>query len=227
MTRDQAVSLILNRVGQRGGLFGPLDANLQAQVITEIQVQQEELEDGSALGFMPWFLETDYTNGAFVTSASSALVALPTGFLREWDDEPVTLFYQDATQSDPWVPLVKDDFNALKVNLGETPAGKPAGYCLVGANIKVFPNPDAVYALRQLCYIGDTSLSTNVENNWLKYAGGLLVGRTGKVVAGYGIRDEEATAFFTDMETKGLDALLRTHTARKEAGRMRMMGDED
>ena len=226
MIRDLAISLILNRTGQRGGTVSPLDTVLQAQAITEMQWAQEELEKQDS-GLMPWFLETEYTNGAFATAAAAASVALPTGFLREMDEVRVALFYQDTTISgDQWVPLTKADYDELKTEFGDAANGKPEGYCLLGANYRMFPTPDAAYPLKALLYMGDALLTSNIENNWLKYAGKVLIGKTGFAVAGWGVRDEAATAFFAKMETEGRDALIRANTARAEAGRGRQQGED-
>lgn len=225
MLRDAAITLILNRTGQRGGAVSPVDTTMQAQAITEMQWAQEELEKQDS-GLMPWFLENEYTNAAFKTSASSPLVALPTGFLRELDEVRCALFYQDTTLDDEWVPLEKLDMDEGKTEYGGEVAGKPQAYSLLGVNYRMWPKPDAEYPLKALIYMGDAVLSSNIENNWLKYAGKVLIGKTGYAVAGWGVRDEAATAFFLKMETEGRDGLIRANTARQEAGRSRSMGDD-
>lgn len=227
MTRDDAVTLILNRVGQRGGAFGAADAVLGAQVITEMQQQQDELEK-SDLGTMPWFLSQEYTDASFVTAIGVTTVAHPPRFLRELDEVRVALFYQDTTilDDDQWVPIEKEDYDVLKTALGGESPGKPQGYCWIGEAFRLFPIPDAVYQLKVLAYIGDTVLTTNIENKWLKYAGRVLIGKTGEAVAGVGIRDDEAKAYFTDMATKGLAGLIRDNVARAEAGRSRQQGED-
>jgi hypothetical protein len=226
MTRDEAITLILNRTGQRGGAVSPVDSVLQAQVLVEMKFMQEELERTDS-GLMPWFLEQEYTDASFKTAAATTTVALPTGFLRELDEVRVALFYQDTTVSgDQWIPIPKADYDELKEEFGGDSNGKPQGYCLLGENIRLFPTPDAEYPLKLLAYIGDTVLSTNIENKWLKYAGKLLIGKTGFVVAGFGVRDEGATAFFMKMEGEGRDALIKANTARAEAGRGRQQGED-
>jgi hypothetical protein len=167
MTRDQWVTRILNRIGQRGGASGPVDEVMQAQVAEEFQTQQEELEH-SEMGTMPWFLEREYTNAAFKTLAATDTVLQPTGMLRELDEARCALFYQDSAQPDAWVPISKADYDELKVAFGHLPTGKPRGYCLLGTNYRLFPTPDAEYALKALLYLADTSLEENVENGWLR-----------------------------------------------------------
>lgn len=220
MTRDEAVAIILNRCGNRSG-----DTTLTAQAVTEMKFVQEELERGEKAN-LPWFLETEYTDAAFKTSTSVPTVAVPTGFLRELDEERVTLFYQDTTQDDEWVPIKKVDYDEAKTEYGGSEPGAPQVYCLLGENYRFFPAPDAEYALKALLYIADTTLATNIENKWLKYAGKLIMGRTGEVVAGQLLRDESARALFADMAMKGGAALERDNVARKEAGRARSQGED-
>ena len=215
----------MNRCGQIGGTGAPVNVGIQTQVRDEFQTQQEELEH-SELGTMPWFLENEYTNATFKTSSSSPLIAVPTGFLRELDEVRCALFYQDTTQSDQWVPIPKADYDELKTAFGSTVAGKPQGYCLLGVRYRVFPESDAEYNLKALIYMADTPLTTNVENNWLKYAAKVLVGKVGRVTATQLIRDVGAAAFFDEMYTQGLAGLLRDNVARQEAGRSREMGED-
>lgn len=225
MTRDEAVTLILNRSGQRGGTGSPVDTGLQTQVITEMKFQQEELEKGE-LGLMPWFLRQEYTDAAFKTAAGMAMVTVPPGFLREWEEARVALFYQDTTLDDDWVPIPKVDYDEGKNEFGGDVPGKPQAYTLMGLVYRFWPVPDAVYSLKALIYVGDTVLSTNVENSWLKYAGKLLIGKTGQMVAGPLLRDDAAKKFFDDMAAQGAAALVRDNAARDEAGRARSQGEE-
>lgn len=224
MTRDQWAIRILNRIGQRGGAGSPLDTVLQTQVQDEFQTQQEELEH-SEMGTMPWFLENEYTNAGFIASQGNVLVALPTGFLREMDEVRCALFYQDTAQDDEWVPIQKADYDELKTEFGEEGDGAPQGYCLLGTNYRLFPTPDAQYALKALIYKADTSLANDGENSWLKYAPKVLVGKVGQVAATTLVRDEVASAFFERMYAQGMAGLLRDNVARQEAGRSRSMGE--
>lgn len=226
MLRDAAVTLILNRVGQRGGSVGPIDTVLQAQILSEFLVQQEELEHAES-GLMPWFLEQEYENAAFKTAASVITVAWPPSFLREQDEQRCALFYQDTSVSgDQWVPIPKADYDELKTKFGGEVPGKPQGYCLMGTNYRFFPTPDAIYPLRALVHVADTTLATNIENGWLRYAGRLIIGKTGLAIAALAARDDAATAYFQDMMTKGLAGLHVDNVARKEAGRSRQMGED-
>lgn len=225
MTRDEWAVRILNRIGQRGGAGSPVDTVLQTQVQDEFQTQQEELEH-SEMGTMPWFLENEYTNAAFKTTVGGVLIPVPSTFLREMDEVRCAFFYNDATQDDAWVPVQKADYDELKTEFGGEAAGAPQGYCLLGTNYRVFPTPDAEYLLKALIYMSATSLTSNIENSWLKYAARVLVGKVGFVAASTLVRDDGAAAFFNDMHAQGAAALVRDNVARQEAGRSRSMGED-
>ena len=220
MIRDDVISMILTRVGQRQN-----DAVLQAQALVELKFVQEELERGEKPN-LPWFLKTEYTDAAFKTSASTPSVAVHTGFLRELDEERAALFYQDATLDDQWVALKKVDYDEGKTEFGGTVPGRPQAYTLFGESYRFWPDPDAEYPLKALIFVTDAVLTTNVENKWLKHASKLIMGRTGEVVAGTLVRDEVAHAIFADMASRGAEALERMNTAREEAGRSREMGED-
>jgi hypothetical protein len=208
-----------------GGLSGPVNTGIQDQVRDEFQAQQDELENAEH-GTMPWFLENEYTNAAFKTTAASPTIAVPTGFLRELDEVRCALFYQDTSQDDEWVPITKADYDELKVTFGDVGSGAPQGYCLLGTNYRVFPTPDAEYPLKALIYMRDAPLETDIENNWLKYAAKVLVGKVGVVAASQLVRDEGAVPYFESMYAQGMAALLRANVARQEAGRSRSMGED-
>jgi hypothetical protein len=220
MTRDQAITLLLARVGQRQN-----DTNLTATAVLEMQLAQEELETGGKAN-LPWFLKQEYTDAAFKTSVSSPLLAVPLGFLREWDEVRVALFYQDAAQDDAWVPVPKVNYDEGKTEFGGETPGAPEAYTLMGQQYRFWPDPDAEYPLKALIYIADTALTSNIENAWLKHAGKLLIGKTGFVVASVHVRDEVAAAAFTLMAAQGADALTRADVAREEAGRSRSQGED-
>jgi hypothetical protein len=220
MTRDSAIQLILARCGGRQS-----DAVLQALAITEMQFAQEELERGEK-PTLPWFLKSEYVDAAFKTLTSTPNVAVPTGFLREQDDVRVALFYQDVSLDDDWVPLTKVDFDEGKTELGGSAPGKPEAYTLHGENYRFWPDPDAEYPLKALIFVADAVLTGNTENKWLKYAGKLLMGKTGEVITGLHIRDEAARALFANMSALGAEAFTRADVARDEAGRSRSQGEE-
>jgi hypothetical protein len=217
MTRDNAISLILTRIGQRQN-----DTTLTATAQLEMQFAQQELETGEKAE-LPWFLETEYEDPAFKTAAGTKTVAAPTGFLREIDELEANLFYYDSTL-DTWTPISKVDYDEGRDQFEGEDDGAPQAYTLIGTDYRFFPTPDAEYPLRAMIYIADDVLSTNLENAWLKYAGKLLMGKAGAVVAGVHVRDDAAAAAFSAMAAAGMVALTRDNTARKEAGRMREMG---
>lgn len=223
MLRDDAILVILNRVGQRGGgAGGALDTSLQSQAVTEMKFAQEQLERGEKAN-LPWFLDTVYVNASFKTAIDSHTVAVPTGFLRELEEETVTLYYQDTEGK--WQPLDKVDYDEGHHEFANSSAGAPQAYTLIGENYNVWPKADAEYSLKALVSIADAVLSSNIENKWLKYAAQLLIGKTGMVVAELA-RDAASREYFSSMAARGHDALTRDTVARREMGRMRTAGED-
>jgi hypothetical protein len=101
--------------------------------------------------------------------------------------------------------------------------GPPEAYALLGNYFRIFPTPDALYTLKTIYYAKDTTLDTNVENKWLKYAPMLILGRAGKFIAGP-LRDTAAMQIFGEWEQIGQTSLIRRDTDRDLANRSLQMG---
>ena len=83
-----------------------------------------------------------------------------------------------VADEDVWTPLPKDSLEILRDTYpGE---GTPKAYALDNRYYRIFPTPDASYKLKHIYYKQDTSLSTNIENQWLKYAPFLMIGVAGQ-----------------------------------------------
>jgi hypothetical protein len=179
MTRDEAVTRIQRRLGFR--------TDLVAEIQDELKVAQESLE--REMVSPPWFLleEVSFT----VTTADESRVEVPSNFLREY--EQGTLWIYDTALEDPWVELSKGFMAGL--NAFYVGTGQPKAFSLDGKYFRLHPTPDAEYTLRLIYYKTDTPLTTNIENQWLKYAPWLLVGLAGQEVA-VGTRDGDAVAYF-------------------------------
>ena len=206
MTRDEAVAFINDRLGDRTGLT--------TKIQNEIKVAQTRLEGSAEL---PWFLLT--LNTSLVTVASTQTVAVPTGFLRAHEDIPLYLIDPDGRR----VRLEKSSYDALEREPELDDPGQPSDYDLIGLNWYLFPIPDAVYSLRSFHYLADTVLSTNIENNWLKYAPGTLIGEAGYWIARY-LRDPEATQYFRDYRDEDIRRMQIENEARKQASAAAFMG---
>lgn len=213
MIRSDAVTRIQQGLGWR--------SDKSTQIITALQDAQLELETA---GTLPWFLKTEVTS--LVTVASTQTVSLPTDFLRESEDGDGGLYLYDSTAEveDQWKMLEKDDYNYLRDNLPGD--GKPEAYYLHETQFFLFPIPDAVYNLRLIYYKKDTSLSTDVENDWLKWASDVLMWKAGLRLA----EDFESATLITKMEkrlARGMARMLQDTLSRDLNGRKLTMGGPD
>jgi hypothetical protein len=98
--------------------------------------------------------------GTVVTVAATATVALPADHLKA---RAVAILVNGQYQ-----PL--DRYAIGQTYLYGAESGQPRGYMLVGANLELFPTPDAVYTLR-LRYVPTSTVlaatqSIDVPNGW-------------------------------------------------------------
>lgn len=206
MTRDDAVAEIKQLLGFR--------TTLDANIVTQLQTEQNRLEIAPV---KPWFLISE--NNYRYTTVGVAQINLPTDFLEEHEDG--ALWIADDTGAEAPIALVKDDYDQLRPKFSLQ--GEPEYYALVGENFHLFPTPDAVYRLELIYYKRDTSLATNIENNWLKYCSDLLVGEAGLKIAS-ALRDDGAQKTFAGMRDQGLKKMHLQNEARLHANRGYQIG---
>lgn len=216
MTRDEAVAAIQLQLGFR--------TTLSSSIILQLQLAQTTLEKGTVL---PWFLisEDSYID----TTADEQRIPIPTDFLEETDEAVLRYVPTTVTEEDPEVDLVKDDYDVLRKNYldtstGAIQSGPPKAYCLMGEYFRIFPTPDDEYRLRMVYYKQDTSLSTNVENGWLKHVPKLLMGLAGKQLSGGPLRDAMAYKIFDEWEQTGRARLVQKINSRQLANRSLQVG---
>lgn len=213
MLRSAAVSLIQQQLGFR--------SDLSSEIITNLQHAQVMLEAGPT---KPWFLisEDSYID----TVADEPRLALPTDFLEEVDSAVLRYVPDDLTDGE--VDLRKDDYDILRKNYrdtttGTTEAGTPEAYALQGSYFWLFPTPDDEYRIRMIYYKRDTTLSTDVENGWLKWVPYLLIGKAGGMIAA-ALRDPAAVGTFRAWEQEGRLLLSSQNTARDMGNQTMQMG---
>jgi len=199
MLRSTAIASIARRLGNR--------TNLDSAILTELQATQVTLEEDHAI--RPWFLLTEIASAT--TTASEERVQLPTDFIGEY--EYGTLYVYDSSAEDPWIELAKDDYDDL-VAYHKGATGQPQSYALTGNYFRLFPTPDAAYTLKMLYYKKDTTLDSDIENQWLKYAPELLISETGKRMAAY-IQNKISYAMFEAEAERALKRLLVQNTSRE------------
>ena len=212
MTRDQARARIQQTLGFRGDKATEIETALQdAQVI---------LERGAEL---PWFLLTEVAS--ISTVIDEERVALPDGFLREWEDDPLWFFVAGTGgDADSWTELAKDDNAFLRAKYPG--AGKPIAYSQDELYWRIFPTPDEVFTLKNIHFKADTVLTTNVENDWLKYFPYLMIGEAGQLIA-TALRDKDATAIFKEWTLEGRGRMIVENEARMHSSRRYVMGGND
>lgn len=215
MDRDTAVGLVRKRLGNLTGSF------LDADIITEMQLQQEVLERGPTL---PWFLLSERSDA--YTTVGEERIALPVDFLREYEEGALFYFNESLDEDEPWRALKKDDWDALKAAY-QTRTGSPEKYALTEEYIRLFPTPDAEYLLRMIYYKRGVDLTSgNVTDNiWLLNTPDLLISLTAQVVANLYLQNA-ALGQRLDLEVqRAKDRLLRETTAREMANYEQTMGD--
>jgi len=202
MTRDAAVGIIQNRLGQR------TNSEVTTQIIGELQLAQSDLELEPSL---PWFMIKSVTE-----NESTASFSTETDFIRELQE----VSGLSVVISGQRLPLVKDDFDYLSRQESLTGTGQPKFYSLLGSTYYLFPVPNGVYSFTKIYYATQALLTSNIENSWLKHIPGLLISIAGERMARY-LRDPEATGLFVqDIQVyrkQLLDADIAHRTAALEA----------
>jgi hypothetical protein len=203
MLRDSAVSLIATRLGNR--------TDLDSRIVAEMQYVQEMLENRE---YLPVFLLSDITSLA--TVADQDYVSLPSDFLREYEEG--NLWYYDSTVSagvSPWKEMSKRPVQDVKEGYSLT-TDSPEVYALLSDKIIVGPVPNAAYTLKFYYYARDAVLSSNIENQWLKYAPDLMIALTGLQVATF-IQDATMINTFGAMATDADTRFMNADQARRHA----------
>lgn len=208
MTRDEGVAMIQQVLGFR--------TDLTDTIVTNLKLAQQQLELGPT---KPWFMLSE--ESTTVTEDGEERVEIPSDFIKEYNEEGLT-YIPDDTDVKP-VQLRKDDLDTLRANFLNVVPGPPEAYSLEGNYFRIFPEPDDAYTIRMLYYKQQTVLSTNVENNWLKYNPYLLLGTAGMQVAG-SLRDANALQVFQGWLTAGLKILNGHDTDRGLSNRALQMG---
>lgn len=210
MTRDEGVALIKQQLQAR--------ANSDSSIVSYMQLAQTTLESSPT---KPWFLVSEDT--FTTTSDGEERVALPTDFLCEVE-EATFKYRPDDWPDEEEVDLIKDDYDVLRVNFREEDDGPPQAYALLGQYFRVFPLPDAAYQVRLIYYKQDTVLTTNVENNWLKYAPLLLLGSAGQLMGAGPLRDKDGMTIFDRWISTGLKLLQNQNVDREMRNREMQIG---
>lgn len=214
MTRDEAVAEIKEILGFN------TSTTLTTTIEGKLRYIQQVLERDPEL---PYFLREEVTN--LTCAASTERMAVPTGFIRIWDEDAL---YVQEPDSDPvtWIPLEKDEPKYLRQALQEKGEAIPQAYSQLNGDFLLFPTPDQVYTFRLIYYKADAVLSSNITNLWLTNLPYLMIAKTGVLVA-TSLRDQGALGIFQSMLQDEMAKLNNLTTERDMSGRKLVVGGPD
>ena len=211
MLRDTVVQLIQGRLNRTG---------METTIISEMQFVQEFLLEGTG-AFTPWFLASEMAN--VDAPLGEERVLLPTDFLGEIEEQ--SLWRYDATNvTCPYTELHKTAYD--RIILKYEIAGTPQEYAIVDNYILLRPIPDTVYNIRMRYYAKDVTLTSNIENKWLKYAADWVMAETGRILAGDYIRNDALEAKFQLEANTARQRVWTRHEARQTTNRTYGMGED-
>lgn len=209
MTRDELVTLLKARCKRSA------DTALDATIITELQfVQEYILEKPPLIDKLPWFLLTGWVQFNITSGVDYVDVetALP-GFLLEYEDGEMQ--YQDPDDATSWLEIPKAEGDRAEDYYRDDDDSYPMVYSLVGSQFIFKPIPDQNYTARAKYFAQDAVLSTNIENDWLKYAADVVLAETGKIIAGKYLKDAALAAEFATDATDAWKRLWDMDELRK------------
>lgn len=210
LSSDQIINLVLARCGRREA-----DTYLQAALLTELQMLQQDVLEGGA--FLPWFLLTEDETLDLV--AEQSYVTLPSDFLREWEDCKLSI-YDAAETEDPYAELTKWDFDALREMFPVRDFAKPTYYALTGSRLEFFQTPDTAYTATWRYLARQPVLTAVVTSNaWTVNASDVLVAELGIIAAGRYLKNAEQGQLFAADAARAHQRLLAFDEARKQANR--------
>ena len=224
MTRDEAVDIIMGRLGKR------TNASLQADIIMEmfLTVQPILLEKNGV--FFPWFLEAS-SLAALTTTIDSEVVALPSDFLAELEDDALWYYDAAASSDQQWTVMIKDDWDIIKAR--RQGGGKPTHYAVKGTDIYLKPTPDQAYTLRLGYNASDVDLNGTygdgngaLTNQWLTHAADWFIAETGALIAEHYIQSDPLANRFRGSVSVAKQRVYMETISKKEINQSRQMGED-
>ena len=222
MIRSEAEDQIRETLGRTG-------TDLRTEIIFAMNLAKRQLEGAPEL---PWFLLTEVSS--VTCTAGDERLQVPTKFLREAEEDSGLFIYNtsdlDADNPDEWIALQKWDNETLRDNYSDQTVAldQPTHYALVGDYFKLYPVPDEAYTLKMIYYSQDTDFSSgsDTENEWLKWAPDVIIGKAGKWVATRK-RDIKARKMFEEDYREALARMMIENEARRQANWTQGMGQND
>ena len=212
-TRDEIIDIVLRRCGNRES-----DTTLTSHAEAEIVQIQNRLELEPEL---PWFLLTEKANAT--CTADEPRLPVPSNFLMEWDEGALYVLNPDDSKE---YEVVKDEYDTLKAQYRDASADLPEFFALRKDVFWLFPTPDQAYTMYITYYKAQTSLTTNITNEWTTYAADLLIGELGIIMAGSYLHNPNLRAIFEQETLRARNRISAQNVSREEKNRTRTMGDE-
>lgn len=200
MQGSEAVSRIKEGLGFLSG------SHHDNRIIARLNEAQREFEKGKSLP--KFLLQEDET---LALAADEHEIALPTGFLRVFDDEkphylptnstiPVFLtrkYYTDAALA----------YQQYRSGAVEITARAPEVYVIRKSTIDFLAPADDDYTITWSYFKAADAITSGAENEWLASVPELMVGEAGLRMA-RDVRDADAIAIFKDMRDMAYRAFL-------------------
>lgn len=218
MLGSEAIQRINEGIG-----FRPAGNPLEATILSRLKEAQRDLEKGKTL---PKFLLQENQPLTLLSGAHTA--ALPTGFLRESDENRLHFFPSTSTRP---VFLARRYFQDAATATGETledsplPATSvpPSIYVVRRTTIDFITNASQTYTLYWDYYKAADIITTNAENAWLANASDWLIGLAGGSLA-TSLRNADAVGEFAKLEQRGRAAVFGEDIAAELASGPLQMG---
>lgn len=216
MTPDDLVTTI------KGRMLNNTDASLDALIIKEANIVQKYLGQGD---FLPWFLFVDTlpANILLKSVATSEFADIPCDFIRLAEEFSKVMFVQEP-ESGNWLPMDQDDYSLLQTKYMAT--GIPRHFDMLGTTLYLRNVPDQVYNLRMLYYKEDEAIEAgSSENLWMQFASDWILAEVGIIMSTQYVSLPKISEIFIKQAIRAKARVSTDTIARKEAGTMRMMGE--
>jgi len=218
MTRSEAVALVNQGIG-----FRPSGNSLEGAIVLKLQEAQRDLESGKSL---PKFLIQE--NQTLTLPAGSHSVTMPSGFLRESDENPLHYF---STTSGRAVFLVRRGYKEALESIQDPTSGSslpdvaraPKIFVVRKGTVDFITTADQTYTFYWDYYKAADLLTTDIENIWLRVAPEWLWGEAGWRIA-MDLGNADAMTKFDRIRTSGRAALFGEQLAAELASGELQMG---
>lgn len=214
MTRDETIAVLKSRLNRT-------DSDIDSILINEMQIVQNTVLEGGE--FLPWFLQV--TGTASLTSGTATLTP-PDGFLRLVEGRPLRYLDPLATSADAYRKMYNKGQQFVLDGYEEELTGAPKYWFADGTTFTIRPFADQTYTIQMRYYGRDTTLSTDVTNNWLTFAQDWFMGEVGFLVASTYMENEKQAALFAGLAQRGKDRVWRQHEAYMAQAADYSMGDD-